>query len=77
VGSEAYRSARLFYKTVKAAASEGAEDAERIAKDIAYHFKKKTTSDNNTDNPDNTDNTNSVYTDKTGNYTPEPSVETN
>ena len=76
VGSEAYRSARLFYKTVKAAASEGAEDAERIAKDISYHFKKKTTSDNNTDNPDNTDNTDAIDTDRTGNYTPEPPVET-
>jgi hypothetical protein len=75
VGSEAYRSARLFYKTVKAAAREGAEDAERIAKDISYHFKKKTTSENNTDNPDNKDNTDSIDTDRTGNYTPEPPVE--
>jgi len=75
VGSEAYRSARLFYKTVKAAAQEGAEDAERIAKDIAYHFKKKTSSKNNTNNPDNTDNTQN--TDITVNRFPEPSVETN
>ena len=76
VGSEAYRSARLFYKTIKAAASVGEEDAERIAKDISYHFKKKTTSENNIDNPDNKDNTDSIDTDRTGNYTPEPPVET-
>ena len=72
VGSEAYRSARLFYKTVKAAASEGEEDAELIAKDIAYHFKKKSSSENNTNNPDNTDNTDIAV-----NPIPGPSVETN
>ena len=72
VGSEAYRSARLFYKVVKAAAKEGAEDAERIAKDISYHYKKKTTSENDTDNPDNSDNTDSA-----DNRIQEPSVETN
>lgn len=41
VESEAYTSARVFYKSVKAAAKEGAEDAERIAKDLAYHYKKR------------------------------------
>ena len=76
VGAEAYRSARLFYKTVKAAAREGEEDAERIAKDISYHFKKKTSSENNTDNPDNTENTDSIDTDRTGNCMPGPPVET-
>jgi hypothetical protein len=75
VGSEAYRSARLFYKTVKAAAREGAEDAERIAKDLSYHYKKKTTSENNTDNPDNTGN--NYNTVRTVKGMPGPSVETN
>ena len=57
VESEAYRTARLFYKSVKAVASEGAEDAERIAKDLSYHFKRKPTGENNTNNTNNTDNT--------------------
>lgn len=39
VESEAYRTARLFYKSVKAAAREGAEDAERISRDLAYHYR--------------------------------------
>ncbi|MCP5049441.1 MAG: hypothetical protein GY940_19885 [bacterium] len=41
VESEAYRQARLFYKSVKAAAQEGGEDAQRIAKKLGYHFKKQ------------------------------------
>jgi hypothetical protein len=41
VESESYNSARVFYKSVKAAAKEGAEDAERIAKELAYHYKKR------------------------------------
>lgn len=49
VESEAYLAARVFYKTAKAAAKEGAEDAERIVKEMAYHYKKahsgETTSD--------------------------------
>ncbi|HLP47492.1 MAG TPA: hypothetical protein VK469_16205, partial [Candidatus Kapabacteria bacterium] len=40
VDSEAYQAARVFYKTVQAAAREGSEDAERIAKQLAYHFRK-------------------------------------
>ena len=44
---------------------------------ISCHFKKKTSSENNTDNPDNTENTDSIDTDRTGNCTPEPPVETN
>lgn len=39
VESEAYRAARLYYKSVKAAAREGTEDAERIARALAYHHK--------------------------------------
>lgn len=39
VESEAYRTSRLYYKSVKAAASEGTEDAERIARALAYHHK--------------------------------------
>ncbi|MGD2090915.1 MAG: hypothetical protein PVH61_32375 [Candidatus Aminicenantes bacterium] len=50
VGSEAYQAARLFYKSVKAAAKEGAEDAERIAKDLAYHYKNQGTSNDNKKN---------------------------
>lgn len=38
--AESYLAARVFYKTVRAAAKEGAEDAERIVKDMAYLFKK-------------------------------------
>jgi hypothetical protein len=60
VESEAYRTARLFYKSVKAAASEGAEDAERIAKDLSYHFKRKPTGENNNDNTNSTDNNGSA-----------------
>ncbi len=41
VESEAYAAARVFYKSVKAAAKEGGADAEIIAKDLAYHYKKK------------------------------------
>jgi hypothetical protein len=41
VDSEAYQSARLFYKSVKAAALEKEKSAEMIAKDLAYHHKKK------------------------------------
>lgn len=73
VESEAYQAARLFYKSVKAAAKEGAEDAERISKEIAYHYKKKTSPGDNTDNPENTDNTGN--TDITVNRIAEPSVE--
>ena len=40
VDSEAYQAARVFYKTVQAAAREGSEDAERIVKELAYHFRK-------------------------------------
>lgn len=39
--SEAYRASRLFYKSIKAAAREGAEDAERIARELAYHYRKQ------------------------------------
>ena len=40
VDSEAYLAARVFYKTAQTAAKEGSEDAERIVKDMSYHFKK-------------------------------------
>ncbi|MCU0288472.1 MAG: hypothetical protein MUF15_19015 [Acidobacteria bacterium] len=40
VDSEAYQAARVFYKTAQTAAKEGSEDAERIVKDMAYHFRK-------------------------------------
>jgi hypothetical protein len=54
VESEAYQTARLFYKSVKAASKEGAEDAERISKDLSYHYKKKRSSKTETDETDNT-----------------------
>ncbi len=40
VESEAYLAARVLYKTAKAAAKEGAEDAERIIKEMSYHYKR-------------------------------------
>jgi hypothetical protein len=39
VESEAYRTARLYYKSVKAAASEGMDDAVRIAHILSYYHK--------------------------------------
>jgi len=53
VESEAYTAARVFYKSVKAAAKEGGEDAERIAKDLAYHYKKQAPPKKETENPPN------------------------
>jgi hypothetical protein len=44
----------LFYKSAKAAAKEGKEDAERIAKDLSYHYKKQRSSKTETENTDNT-----------------------
>lgn len=40
--SEYYKTARLYYKAVQNAASEGDKDAERIAKDLSAHYRKKT-----------------------------------
>jgi hypothetical protein len=58
VESEAYTAARIFYKSVKAAAKEGGEDAERIAKDLAYHYKKQGPSKKETENPANSNDNN-------------------
>jgi len=44
----------LFYKSAKAAAKEGAEDAERIAKDLSYHYKKQRSAKTETEDTDNT-----------------------
>lgn len=41
VETEAYQASRLYYKSAKAAAKEGGEDAERISRDLAYHYKKR------------------------------------
>jgi hypothetical protein len=38
--AEAYQAARLYYKSVKAAARAGDEGAEQIVRDLAVHFKK-------------------------------------
>ena len=40
VQAEVYRKSRLFYKSVKVAGKSGEADAERIAKNLSYHFKK-------------------------------------
>jgi hypothetical protein len=45
VESEFYTSTRVFYQSVKAAAKEGAEDAKSIAKDLAYHYKKRSSNE--------------------------------
>ena len=37
--SEAYQAVRLYYNAVKVAARAGDEEAERIAKDLAQHYK--------------------------------------
>lgn len=52
VESEMYRSARLFYHAAKAAANEGVEAANLIAKELAYHHKKNRpeTNDGGSDN---------------------------
>ncbi|HLP45092.1 MAG TPA: hypothetical protein VK186_20580 [Candidatus Deferrimicrobium sp.] len=39
--SEAYRTARLYYHSVKAAAKAGDKEAEQITGDLAKHFKKQ------------------------------------
>jgi hypothetical protein len=43
--SDAHTVARVFYKIVKAAAKEGEEAAEEIAKDLAFHYKKSKPTD--------------------------------
>jgi hypothetical protein len=54
VESEAYESARLYYNSVKAAAQSGKEGAERIAKELAFYYKRPR-SKSNSQNTDNTD----------------------
>ncbi|MCP5052484.1 MAG: hypothetical protein GY940_35275 [bacterium] len=51
--TEAYTTARLFYKSVKSAAKEGEADAEVIAKDLSYHYKKSRTPKPETNGDDN------------------------
>ncbi len=41
VESEAYASARIFYKSVQTAANQGAEGAQAVFDDLAYNYKKK------------------------------------
>jgi hypothetical protein len=38
--SEAFKTSRLYYNSVKAAANAGDEEAEPIARDLAVHYKK-------------------------------------
>ncbi|MCP5053022.1 MAG: hypothetical protein GY940_37995 [bacterium] len=41
VESEAYATARVYYKVVKAAAQVGVPGAEAIANDLAVHYKNR------------------------------------
>lgn len=43
--SEAYQTARLYYKSVCAAANAGDEEAEKIVIEMAKHYRKKSSSD--------------------------------
>lgn len=60
VESEIYQTSRLFYKGVKASALEGDKDAERIAKELSNHYRKRRSAANDpgdtTDSTDTTDN---------------------
>ena len=38
--SEAFKTSRLYYNSVKAAANAGDEEAEPIARDLSVHYKK-------------------------------------
>ena len=59
VESEIYQTSRLFYKGAKASAKEGDKDAERIAKDLSNHYKKRRlNADDSGDTTDSTDTTN-------------------
>lgn len=49
VESEAHTIARVFYKSIKAAAKEGQEAAENIVKDLAFHYKRTTPTENSTE----------------------------
>jgi len=39
--ADSYRTARMFYQAVKTTAKEGAEGADTIVKDLAYHYKRQ------------------------------------
>jgi hypothetical protein len=70
VESEAYAATRIFYNSVQTAARSGSKDAELIANDLAFHFKRKpstttTKPDTNTDNTTTTDSTADTSTNTT------------
>jgi hypothetical protein len=46
--AESYQTARLYYKSVKAAADAGDEAAEQISRDLAVHFKTRGSRKDNT-----------------------------
>jgi len=46
--SEAFKVARVYYKSVKAAALAGSEEAEPIARDLSIHYRKQGVSRNGT-----------------------------
>jgi hypothetical protein len=69
VESEAYESARLYYNSVKAAAQSGKEGAERIAKELAFYY-KRTHSKSSSKNNSNTDSTTPTTTGKSKLDTP-------
>ena len=70
VESEAYESARLYYNSVKAAARCGKEGAERIAKELAFYYKRTRSSKSNSKNNSNTDSTTPTTTGKSKLDTP-------
>ena len=53
VEAEMYRSARLFYHSARAAANEGVDAANLIAKELAYHHKKNRSGGGNGGGSDN------------------------
>jgi len=71
VESEAYESARLYYNSVKAAAQSGKEGAERIAKELAFYYKRTHSSKSKSKNNSNTDSTTPTTTDKSKLDTPD------
>lgn len=57
VESEIYQTSRMFYKGVKASALEGDKDAERLAKELSDHYKKKRSTPNNPEDTVDSDDT--------------------
>lgn len=56
--SQLYAMARVFYKSVKAAASEKSGDAEVIARDLSFHYRKARSGKEEITEPENGSNNN-------------------